>query len=284
MIFDLVQPDGLEEDTWVAITDHTDRLERARQAGDLELMIGTAKDLVETIAKAAVTLQGEVVASNAKLPCLITDAHRAFERLPSRVEEEDAHLCVDLAMLWSRWALGRLARLLAARPDTIVAALHDINAKFTRGRLREWLADNLQALEPPSQRLVGAAVAHRAMKGTFTVNEEGVDACAEQPDLTMWPEAYRAGLLEGLFLNRDGHVDVTPDGAKAAAQVIAPHPQVAKLLGELVTKIRDTTYAYRFGPQENWETSRAMNSVEQLLAEGDAREAWQRISKLIDIE
>jgi hypothetical protein len=43
-------------------------------------------------------------------------------------------------------ALGRLARLLAARPDTIVAALHDMNARFTRGRLREWLADHLLAL------------------------------------------------------------------------------------------------------------------------------------------
>jgi len=84
--------------------------------------------------------------------------------LVAGIEEEDARMCVDLAMLWSRWALGRLGRLLAARPDTIVAALHDIDARFTRGRLREWLTDHLQALDPPAQRR-RAAVAHRAMQG-----------------------------------------------------------------------------------------------------------------------
>jgi hypothetical protein len=80
MTFDLARPDGFEEDTWGVIAAHADRLERARQAGDLELMIGTAKDLVETIAKATVTVAGEVVASNAKLPRLLSDAHEAFGR------------------------------------------------------------------------------------------------------------------------------------------------------------------------------------------------------------
>lgn len=324
MTLDLVRPEGLEEDTWGAITAHADRLERAQQAGDLELMIGTAKDLVETIAKAAVTLQGDVVESNAQLPGLLSRAHEAFDRQPGRgaagtgplklvaqgaksaiaqlpelrnrlgtghgrllvagVEEEDARMCVDLALLWSRWALGRLSRLLAARPDTIVAALHDMGARFTRGRLRDWLADHLLALDDPAQKLIGAAVGHRAMRGTFMVMEEGVDACAEQADLTVWPEAYRAGLLQGSFLNRDGHVDANPDRAKAAAQIITPHPDAAELLVELEAKIRNATIASSFGPQENWETARAMDAVARVIPDGDAREAWKRISKHLDLE
>lgn len=187
-------------------------------------------------------------------------------------------------MLWSRWALGRLGRILSTRPDTIVDSLHNMNARFTRGRLSEWLAEHLQGLEPSDQRLVGAAVAHRAMQDTFTVTAEGVDACAIDQDLSVWPEAYRAGLLDGLFLDRNGHLDVNSDRGQAAALIIAPHPQAAELLQELATKIQDASFAYRFEPPQQYETSRAMNSVAEVVPQGRARDAWSRISKHIDLD
>ncbi|HEX3679327.1 MAG TPA: abortive infection family protein [Galbitalea sp.] len=289
-------------------------------------MIGTAKDLVETIAKAAVTVHtGEVEPSNPDLPALLTRAHRAFDRLPGRgaaemeplksvaqgaksaiaklpelrnqlgtghgrllvagVEEEDARLCVDLATLWSRWALARLARLLAARPATIVAALDDIGSGFPRGRLRDWLADHLvEALDSANQRLVGAAVAHRAMQGTYTVTEEGVKECADDPDLSVWPAAYRTGLLDGLFLSRNGHIDINSGKVRQAAQIIAPHPQAASVLQELESRIKDATFAYRFEPPEMWQVAQEMRRAVDVLPDGDAQEVWQRISKHIDLD
>jgi hypothetical protein len=83
MTFALVRPEGLENTTWAAITEHVDRLNAARERNDLAQMIGTAKDVVETIAKAVVTLHsGTVVPSNAKLPVLLANAHEGLDRAP----------------------------------------------------------------------------------------------------------------------------------------------------------------------------------------------------------
>ena len=139
----LDRPGDLGADHWSAIEAHANRLERARRDGDLTLVIGSAKDLVETIAKIVLELSGEVAASNADLPGLLAKAHLALDRLPGQgaavetpvrniaqgaktiisqlpelrnrfgtghgrvltpqVDEELALLCLDAALLWARW-------------------------------------------------------------------------------------------------------------------------------------------------------------------------------------
>jgi hypothetical protein len=314
----LDQPADLGSDHWSAIEAHADRLERARRDGDLTFVIGSAKDLVETIAKIVLELGGEVAASNADLPSLLTKAHVALDRLPGQgaaaetpvrniaqgaktiisqlaelrnrfgtghgrvlkpqVDEELALLCLDAALLWARWALRRLGQLLAGRPLSLVTALQE--NIFYRGDLRKRLqAVQLPALEPSDQRLIGVAVAHRAMRDTFVVMDEGVEECAQQPDLTIWPTGYQTGLLEGLFLDREGYVDISAWGAKAAAAVIAPVPFADQVIRELADKVGEAGWAYRFANDTPVRegTVTAMRGALAVLPDSAARDAWEQI-------
>jgi hypothetical protein len=286
-------------------------------------MIGSAKDLIETIAKIILELSGDVAPSNAELPGLLTKAHVALDRqpghgaaaevpirniaqgaksiasqlpelrnrfgtghgrvLPPEIDEELAPLCVDAAMLWSRWALRRLGYLLAGRPTGLVTALQD--GIFYRGDLAKRLqAINLETLEPSDQRLIGVSVAHRAMRDTFVVKDEGVEACAGQPDLRVWPSAYRVGLVEGLFLDREGYVDANAWGVKAAAAVIAAAPSAAQFLQDLATKVGESGWAYRFASDAaiREQTVVAMRDSAPVLPDASARDAWERIVRRLD--
>lgn len=323
MTFAVDRPAGLEDVIWGAVQAHLDRLERARRDNDLELMIGSSKELVETITKIVLESVGEVVASNTELSGLLTKAHRALDRLPSHgaaaepplrtiaqgaktiitqlpelrnrlgtghgrvirpeVDDEDALLCIDATMLWSRWALRRLAQLLAGLPQTLVATLHG-SGVFFKGDLESWLSSNLLQLEPADQRLVGVAIGQRAMRETFNVMYEGVEACAQTPDLAVWPAPYRAGLTEGLFLTRDGYVDVNEWGARASARIIAAHPGAAEVLHDLYTKITQASFAYRFDHVQNDTVARAMSDVANILPEGAVREAWDQIREHVDLD
>jgi hypothetical protein len=272
----LNRPAELGSDHWRTIASHADRLERAARDGDLALLVGSAKDLVETIAKIVLELSGEVAPSNAQLPELLSKAHAAIDRQPGQgaaadppvrniaqgaktiisqlpelrnrfgtghgrvltpeIDDELASLSLDAALLWTRWVLRRLEQLLAGRPLSLVEAL--LGGIFYRGDLRNRLqAVQLPSRDPAVQRQIGVAVAHRPMGDTHNVRVEGVDECAEQPELAIWPAGYRAGLLEGLFLDRQGYVDVTAWGAQAAAAVIAPVPSAGDVVQELANKV-----------------------------------------------
>jgi Abortive infection C-terminus len=319
----LARPDGLDSKSWEAIESQVDRLLRAERDRDLSLMIGSAKDLVETVAKIVLELSGEVAPSDAELPGLLTKAHSALDRqpgqgaasdtpvrniaqgaksiisqlpelrnrfgtghgrvLPVEMEEELAPLCMDAALLWSRWALRRLGHLLARRPLALVTALQE--GIFYRGDLRKRLqAIDLPELEAPDQRLLGVAVGHRAMRDTFVVKDEGVEACALQPDLLAWPIDYRAGLVEALFLDREGYVDTNAWAAKASAAIIAPAPTAAQFLEELASKAAEASWAYRFASDASVraETVAAMRDASPVLPNARARNAWERIVRRLD--
>lgn len=85
----LVRPDDLDIKSWEAIEGQADRLQRAQRDGDPSLMIGSAKDLVETVAKIVLELSGEVAPSNAELPGLLTKAHSALDRQPGQGAASD---------------------------------------------------------------------------------------------------------------------------------------------------------------------------------------------------
>ena len=198
--------------------------------------------------------------------------------LTPEIDDELAFLSLDAALLWARWVLRRLEQLLAGRPLSLVEALQ--GGIFYRGDLRNRLqAVQLPGLDPAVQRQIGVAVAHRAMGGTHNVRVEGVDECAEQPELDIWPAGYRVGLLEGLFLDRQGYVDVTAWGAQAAAAVIAPVPSAGDVVQELADKVGQAAWAYQFASNVVTRDGAvaAMRDALAVLPNSSTRDAWNQI-------
>lgn len=314
MTINLQRPLGLENDTWAAVEEHIGRLQRAEGAGDRALVIGSAKDLVETIAKIVLDSHGETVPSNADLPSTLTKAHAALGRLPGQgpastppiqniaqgaktivaqlpelrnrlgtghgrvlspeLDDEISGIYLDAALLWSRWALRRLERALAGRPLSLINDLQ--SGIFYRDDLtRRLQALNLATLDTADQRLVGVAVAHRAMQGTFNVHIDGIQACAQNPDLAVWPPAYRAGVVEGLFLDREGYVDIKRWAPPEAATIVAVHPDVQAVVTELAAKINEASWSHRFATDadERAQVVQAMREAALILPRA-AQSAW----------
>jgi hypothetical protein len=316
----LSRPAGLDDANWSSIEDGLGRLQRASLTPDWPLMIGSAKELAEAVARIVLEARGETAESRAELPRLLTRAHIILDRQPGvglanqspimqvaqglktmvaqlpelrnqygtrhgravrpEVVEEIVTVTVGATMLWCRWALRRLEQLIAGSPSGLVRDLRE-GAIFTRGLLRGRLtAANLPVMDPADQRLVGAAVAHRSMRGTFTVAEDGVEACAATPDLDVWPAPYREGLAEGLFLDRSGYVDINEWGARHAAAVLAVHPDPATFLSTLKTKIESSGWAYRFmnDPDERARVVAEMRAAATSFPPGASQVRWNEIA------
>jgi Abortive infection C-terminus len=282
-------------------------------------MIGTAKDLVEATAKVVLHARGETVASREQYQRVVNRAHAALERQPGpelaadltisaiatatkqiatqlrelrnrygsghgraiapEVAEELVLVSADAAMLWCRWALRRLEHLIAGAPSTLA---HDLDgAIFHTGELAARLAAaNLPELDLPEQHLLGVAVAHRAMRDTGVVMREGVEACATTPGTNTWPAGYRAGLVDGLFLDPGGYIDANSWGIQQAAVVLASQPDADAVMQELSEKIRQASWSHRFA--SNADTRRAairtMREMMAVLPTDPSRQKWREIA------
>jgi hypothetical protein len=190
----LERPNGIKNEAWQVIDAQQRRLALALETGDHPLCIGTAKELVEAIAKGLATQLGAI--RNA-----YGTGHGRSEQ--PAVTEEMVHLCLDGALLWSRWALRRLGVLTLSMPEPLIQDLE--HAHFRRGDLAKRLdAAGLAALDPPVQRRIGLAVAQRAMRETFVVRHDGVEECARSRDLTIWPAHIGARSSRGCSSTRAG--------------------------------------------------------------------------------
>jgi hypothetical protein len=195
------------------------------------------------------------------------------------VAEELVLVSADAAMLWCRWALRRLEHLIAGAPSTLA---HDLDGgTFRTGELAARLAAaNLPELDLPEQHLLGVAVAHRAMRDTGLVKLEGVEACATTPGTDTWPAGYRAGLVEGLFLDPGGYIDANCWGIQQAAVVLASHPDADAVMQELSEKIRQASWSHRFASRA--ETRRAairtMREMMAVLPTDASRQKWREIA------
>jgi len=140
-----------------------DWMERARSAGDWELVVGSSKELAEAVAKMVLDARGESFGSASKFPELVNAAHNVLGRQPGegladdqitgdvaasakkivlRVAElrgtlgtghgrtrppdvvaEHAEITADAAVLWSRWTLRRLDAIVDGRVSDVVRDL-----------------------------------------------------------------------------------------------------------------------------------------------------------------
>lgn len=319
MDLELQRPTGLEDRGWTSIEGCLERLRRAARDQDRPLVIGAAKDLVEATAKVVLHARGETVASGDKYQQVVSHAHAALERQPGpelaadltisaiatatkqiatqlrelrnrygtghgraiapEVAEELVLVSVDAAMLWCRWALRRLEHLIAGAPSRLA---HDLDSGiFRTGQLAARLvAANLPHLDLREQHLLGVAVAHRAMRDTGLVKLEGVEACATAPGTDTWPAGYRAGLVEGLFLDPGGYVDANYWGIQRAAVVLASHPDADAVMQELSEKIGQASWSYRFASnaQTRHAVIRTMRDMTAVLPTDGSRQKWMEIA------
>jgi hypothetical protein len=117
----------------------------------------------------------------------------------------------NAAMLWCHWAMTMLPKAETSHPSALLRDLgYDNYSKtFSSGELAERLSQlGLETLDGPGQRTLGAAVARRAARGTFTVDRDGVDTAIAEPH--SFPAAYRVGALKGLLMTSDGRIRVQP--------------------------------------------------------------------------
>lgn len=156
------------------------------------------------------------------------------------VTEEVLHLSMDATLLWCRWALRRLGVLAHGMPAPLIRDLED-GGRFTSGLLATRLvAADLTTQhtdDPAIPRRVGLAVAQRAMRGTFVVQGDGIEACAAADDPTTWPDSYREGAFEGLFLSTVGTRTLDTWSAEWAPRLIAPIADPTELITALTSKV-----------------------------------------------
>jgi hypothetical protein len=160
-----------------------------------------------------------------------------------QVTDEMSRVCIDAALMWSRWALRRLDSLAQGMPTPLINDLLG-GGIFRSGLLTERLASaDLAHQEPEVQRRIGVAVGQRAMRETFVVRQDGIEECAERDAPEIWPAAYREGAFEGLFVNPHGQLTVDSWSARWAPRLIAPLENPADVIGKLAARIGELPLA-----------------------------------------
>ncbi len=257
-MFDLERSTVLSPEQWAAVQEHLQRIDRARTTRDWAQGVGSAKELVESVARIALEVRGVPVSNAAKFPGLIHEAHGVLERpdadefasdLPTKTIikqakaavtqlaelrqavgtghgsatrratlEEHVDVSMDAAVLWCRWAIRRLAAVVDGRHADLIGDLRG-GRSFSAGDLaRRLRAVNLPTLDEGEQRLIGQAVGRRAASDTFTVRHDGVEVVGPGE---AWPLQYRLGVVEGLFLGEDGFVRSNAAAAACVPNLLA---------------------------------------------------------------
>ncbi|MEV4170188.1 abortive infection family protein [Nonomuraea sp. NPDC049709] len=316
---ELKKPQALDAASWAAIEDPLNRLKKAVGDNDRPLIVGSAKELVEATARVILQVRGNPAGSGEEYDKVLSTAHKLIEHQPGPdialdapvrqaansarklagtlrdlrntygtghgratlqpIADEVLETCVDGALLWTRWALRRLQHLLLGSLQPLINDLRA--ASFTMGSLASRLQSaNLPKLNPEDQRALGVAVGQRAASNTFTVRIDGVEACAESQDDSVWPLAYREGLTEGLFIDQFGQTQVDDSrlGVRLAAEVLLPHPDAARVVDDLRTKLATSAWSSGFARQ--WqEVVAEMRLHKDVLRTEEARRAWLEITE-----
>jgi hypothetical protein len=300
-VFELRRGTSLTDQQWVVVSEHLDRIDRARVAQDWPLVVGSAKELVESVARFAVDHGGISVGNRVDLRSLVEAAHGVLER-PDHEEfasdlptariikqvkhavcelaelrnalgtghgsatrkatlEEHADVAMDAAITWCRWALRRLAAVKDGRYSELIDDLR--RRSFYKHDLRDrLLAVNLRECSADEQHAIGVAVGRRAATGTFTVREEGVEAAAARdPD---WPLPYRVGVAEGLLLTEDGFLRSDALAVRFLAPLVVDLDDAGHARFEELKAQIQSDVSYANGPSERQDIARALQESDHV--------------------
>ncbi len=311
-VSDLDIPAELPEPSRAAIAASGDRLNRAIAASDLSDAIDRSKVLAETVAKVVLDVRGEPIDPKVKMPALVAAAHEAVDRQPGKglssdpklvviaqsmktliltlpplrntlgaghgtarvpeVTDEHGRLVVDATIVWCRWILGRLPAYLLSDIEMLINLLE--SGTFTGGLLRSRLQSiDFDGTPTADQSRLGNAVGRRAVRQTFLVQGEGVEAAISFP--ANFPVAYRLGIIHALLFDSDGFLSATEWSVKAAAQLIAngghPPKTIEALAGHVGTAT--VTLAPVTSPPSIQSLIATAGSAAQFLSEPD-RTVW----------
>ena len=123
---------------------------------------------------------------------------------------------------------------------------------------------------------LGRAVAHRGVhRRTFVVIEEGIGAALVEP--TLFPESYRRGLLNGIFVDANGYVRSTPESLQLA-QHLANSLQDSTFMSELAQAVEGADFSYATDLKTIMALAPVVEAFARSLQEGALRNAWNRIS------
>lgn len=301
------------EDQWQAVEDAYDRLAAAVAADDRPLIVGSAKELVECVARVTLVAYGRVVPDGDEYTKVLASAHKVIEHVigpdipgnhPVRqipefakkmavqlrelrnhygtghgratvhdITDEVVEASVHAALVWVRWALDRLKTVLLGAVGPLLDDLR--SGLFAQGDLAARLAAaNIPRLVEAEQHRLGVAVGRRTARKTFNVRLEGIRACANDPQ--RWPDAYREGVVQGLFVNEDGQAyadaAASPD---CAAELLQHHSNPAAVLTRLSILLETASWSLSF-QQDHSEIVISMKDALEKMPE-TAKPAWNRI-------
>ncbi|MEV0175417.1 abortive infection family protein [Streptomyces sp. NPDC050803] len=309
----LPRAEGLQHDQWRAVEDAYGRLAAAVAADDRPLIVGSAKELVECVARVTLVAHGRVVPDGDGYTKLLASAHQVIEHVigsnmpgnhPVRqipesakkmavqlrelrnhygtghgratvhdITDEVVEASVHAALVWVRWALARLKTVLLGAVGPLLDDLQ--SGLFSQGDLAARLeAANIPRLVEAEQYRLGVAVGQRTARKTFNVRLEGIRACADDPQ--RWPDAYREGVVQGLFVNEDGQAYAyAAASADCAAELLQHHSDPAAVLTRLSILLETASWSLRF-QQDHSEIITSMKDMLRKMPEA-ARPVWSTI-------
>lgn len=250
-MFDQTDLTELPPSARTAIQNALERVERASEAEDVEQIIGTSKELVETVAKVAINALGGTYGSNAEIPTLVRDTITALNlhpaglsdrpslrklgaalastvnalaelrntdgtghgrAIPSNLDLSHATLAREAAVSWCRWILAATHRALRDRVP-IAQIASDIAGPLTLSRgMLPALLQELRIGERGEDDQIKLGL---AIARRWSVN----DTFLPREDVieplasgkAEYPPAFVAGILEGLLLDHDGYLRMKPN-------------------------------------------------------------------------
>jgi hypothetical protein len=316
-------PNGVSDGARTAIVNHVHRVNRAVAAGDVEQIIGAAKDLVECVTKVAIETLGGTYGSNEKLPKLAQQALSALKSHPSgfqgrrplqeftqalakvpaavaelrnhdgtghgRTQPTDLHedtaaFVQQVAVAWSRWVLAALGRVLTGMSE-LDEAIRAIewDVAFRRGELRSFL-DELHLDQLESEQQRRLGVAVGRRWASGTFMVR-LDVIEPFVAGESFPEPFAVGLIEGSFIDTNGYIRTNGQCAHDAAVVAAYLGEVgADTLTELAEKMESAEFSYAFEDEEYWLIVEALRRIAGTTANDRLRQALLRMAERIDVD